>query len=183
MGALHDESTPKFGWALQLHADGVAYLRPTTDQRLHVSLPQDTFEDAEIVLDPNTGEHVIHQLQNSQYVDSQQQYQVQMQMQINEQEPAPGGWGWPAIGFMPADDAYAGFGAFPWEPQVYLHDEQDVATTECAPALCIMWWMLGLRQWLHLVGHGSTRPLLVASVASTTPKKRQRTLRSQSCDE
>ncbi len=184
MGTLQDETTPEFGWALQLHADGVAYLRPTNDQRLHISMPEDRFTDAQIVLDPSTGEHYIHQQQNSQYVDLQMQYQVQMQVPISEQESMPGGWGWPVTGFMPTDDAYAGFGAFPWEPQVLnLHDEEDVATTECAPALCIMWWMLGLRQWMQLVGHGSTRPLLVASVASTTPKKRQRALRAPSCSE
>ena len=172
------EDTPQFGWALQTHVDGVVYLRSTNEQRLHVSLPQDTFRDAQIVLDPDTGEHVIHQLQNSQYVDTHQTLDIQMQMQTQTYDQSPG-WGWPAVGFMPEDEAYAGFGAFPWEPQLeYPPDKEDVATTECTPALWILWWVLGLRRWLHLVSHGSTKSLLTAGPAtvssSVAPRKRQR---------
>ena len=169
------ESTPQFGWALQAHVDGTVYLRPTNEQRLHVSLPQDTFADAQIVLDPDTGEHVIHQLQNSQYVDTQHRLDIQMQVQPYDQGS---GWGWPAVGFMPEDEAYAGFGAFPWEPKLeYPPNEEDVATTECMPALWILWCVLGLRRWLHLVSHGSTKSLLRAPATEPTrvaTRKRQR---------
>lgn len=167
------ESTPQFGWALQLHVDGAIYLSPTTDERLHTSLPENSFIDAHIEVDPNTGEHVIQQLDNSQHVDAQYQLEIQ-------QHETAAGWGWPAPGYLPMDEEYAGFGEFPWTwgPQIqYLDAENDVATTECTPALCMMWWMLGLRHGLHLVSsgsHGCKRSLLVASAAGGAQKKRQR---------
>jgi hypothetical protein len=180
-GRLEHTTEHELAWALQRHADGTAYLRPTAEHRLHVSMPENAFDDdATIVSDPSTGEYVIQQSHNSQHTTLQDVQSTQQQQQQQHGQDATGwGWGsWDALGAVAAgggqpeqqqppsgslsgwdgEDPYAGFGESSWAAQhgdsTALVDELAAAgaATECTPALHMLWWLLAIRHALHLLG-------------------------------